>query len=118
MNTPIKTIVLSVSMACLSSITMAGGNHHGSGGGTVVSVDTNLTNTLNTISEQGLNGVALNLAVNTGDVNASVNTVGTGFGVSSHPFELDAQSLNELQGDIKTTAIGAVNNGTILNKGI
>ena len=113
MNTPIKTIVLSVSMACLSSITMAGGNHHGSGGGTVVSVDTNLTNTLNTISEQGLNGVALNLAVNTGDVNASVNTVGTGFGVSSHPFELDAQSLNELQGDIKTTAIGAVNNGTI-----
>ena len=113
MNTPIKTIVLSVSMACLSSIAMAGGNHHGSGGGTVVSVDTNLTNTLNTISEQGLNGVALNLAVNTGDVNASVNTVGTGFGVSSHPFELDAQSLNELQGDIKTTAIGAVNNGTI-----
>ena len=112
MNTPIKTIVLSVSMACLSSVAMAGGNH-GSGGGTVVSVDTNLTNTLNTISEQGLNGVALNLAVNTGDVNASVNTVGTGFGVSSHPFELDAQSLNELQGDIKTTAIGAVNNGTI-----
>lgn len=112
MNTPIKTIVLSVSMACLSSVAMAGGNH-GSGGGTVVSVDTNLTNTLNTISEQGLNGVALNLAVNTGDVDASVNTVGTGFGVSSHPFELDAQSLNELQGDIKTTAIGAVNNGTI-----
>lgn len=112
MNTPIKTIVLSVSMACLSSVAMAGGNH-GSGGGTVVSVDTNLTNTLNTISEQGLNGVALNLAVNTGDVDASVNIVGTGFGVSSHPFELDAQSLNELQGDIKTTAIGAVNNGTI-----
>ncbi len=44
MNTPIKTIVLSVSMACLSSVAMAGGNH-GSGGGTVVSVDTNLTNT-------------------------------------------------------------------------
>lgn len=109
MNTSIKTIVLSVSMACLSSVTMAGGGHHS----TVVSVDTNLTNTLNAISEQGLNGVALNLAVNTGDVDASVNTVGKGAYMSSRPFEFDAQSINDLQGDIKTTAIGAVNTGTI-----
>lgn len=112
MNTSIKTIVLSVSMACLSSVTMAGGYGHGSGG-TVISVDTNLTNTLNAISEQGLNGVALNLAVNTGDVDASVNTMGSGAYMSSRPFEFDAQSINDLQGDIKTTAIGAVNSGTI-----
>lgn len=111
MNTSIKTIVLSVSVACLSSVAMAGGGH--GSGGTVVSVDTNLTNTLDAISKQGLNGVALNLAVNTGDVDASVNTTGNGSYMSSRPFEFDAQSINDLQGDIKTTAIGAVNNGTI-----
>lgn len=110
MNTSIKTIVLSVSMACLSSVAMAGGGYHH---GTVVSVDTNLTNTLDAISKQGKNGVALNLAVNTGDVDASVNTIGKGSYMSGHPFQYDSTSINVLQGEIKTTAIGAVNNGTI-----
>jgi hypothetical protein len=106
MNTPIKTIVLSVSMACLSSLAMAD---------TDIMVDTNLTNTLATIAKQGLDGSALNLAVNTGDVNASVNTTGEGFDLSKshHGFQVDAQSMNKLQGDIKTMALGASNNGTI-----
>ena len=106
MKTPIKTIVLSVSMACLSSVAMAD---------TQIVVDTNLTNTLATIAKQGADGSALNLAINTGDVNASVNTAGEGFDLSKshHGFQVDAQSMNKLQGDIKTMALGASNNGTI-----
>ena len=106
MKTPIKTIVLSVSMACLSGMAMAD---------TQIVVDTNLTNTLATIAKQGADGSALNLAINTGDINASVNTVGEGFDLSKshHGFEIDGQSINQLQGDIKTMALGASNNGTI-----
>jgi hypothetical protein len=103
MNTSIKTLVLSISVACLSSVAMADMN---------VSVDTDLTSTLSTISKQGTDGSALNLAINTGDVNASVNTAGTGFEFSTHPFETTG-SVNQLQGDIKTTAIGAANTGVI-----
>ncbi|MGY5393202.1 hypothetical protein [Acinetobacter sp. NigerLNRRAM0016] len=106
MKTPIKTIVLSVSMACLSGMAMAD---------TEIVVDTDLTNTLATIAKQGLDGSALNLAINTGDVNASVNTAGEGFDLSKshYGFQVDAQSMNQLQGDIKTMALGASNNGTI-----
>lgn len=107
MKTPIKTIVLSVSMACLSSMAMAD---------TDIMVDTDLTNTLATIAKQGLDGSALNLAINTGKVDASVTTTGEGFDLSTnhhHGFQVDAQSMNKLQGDIKTMALGASNNGTI-----
>ena len=107
MKTPIKTIVLSVSMACVSGVAMAD---------TYIEVDTNLTNTLATIAKQGLDGSALNLAINTGDVNASVNTVGEGFDLSTghhDGFQIDAQSMNKLQGNITTMALGASNNGTI-----
>jgi hypothetical protein len=106
MNTSIKTLVLSISVACLSSVAMAD---------TEISVDTNLTNTLATIAKQGMDGSALNLAINTGDVNASVNTTGEGFDLSKsyHGFEIDGKSVNSLTGDIKTMALGAANTGTI-----
>jgi len=90
MNNTIKTIALSVSVAFLSSAALAGGGHH-------VQVNTGLQDTLDLLAQNATNGSALNLAINTNSIDATVNTAG---------------GINNL-GDIETSAIGAVNTGSI-----
>jgi len=95
MKNTIKTIALSA--AFLSSAAMANpqGNH--------VTVDTGLDATLAAVSQHAKNGTALNLAINTATVDATVNVDG-GY-----------NSLNNV-GDklaVETSAIGAVNTGSI-----
>ena len=90
MNNTIKTIALSVSVAFLSSAALAGGGHH-------VQVNTGLQDTLDLLAQNATNGSALNLAINTNSIDATVNTAG---------------GINNL-GDIETSAIGAVNTGNI-----
>ena len=94
MNKTIKTITLSV--AFLSSAAMANPGNH-------VTVDTGLAATLAAVSQHANNGTALNLAINTATVDATVNVHG-GY-----------NSLNNV-GDkvaVETSAIGAVNTGSI-----
>ena len=90
MNNTIKTIALSVSVAFLSSAALAGGGH-------LVQVNTGLQDTLDLLAQNATNGSALNLAINTNRIDATVNTAG---------------GINNL-GDIETSAIGAVNTGNI-----
>ena len=90
MNNTIKTIALSVSVAFLSSAALAGGGHH-------EQVNTGLQDTLDLLAQNATNGSALNLAINTNSIDATVNTAG---------------GINNL-GDIETSAIGAVNTGNI-----
>ncbi len=90
MNKTIKTIALSVSVAFLSSAALAGGGHH-------VQVDTGLQDTLALLAQNAENGSALNLAINTNSIDATVNTAG---------------GINDV-GTIETSAIGAVNTGEI-----
>lgn len=68
MKKTVKTIALSV--AFLTGAGMANAQD------TEVAVDTGLETALATLSQQVTNGSALNLAVNTADINASVNTEG------------------------------------------
>ena len=95
MNKTIKTITLSV--AFLSSAAMANpqGNH--------VTVNTGLDATLAAVSQHAHNGTALNLAINTATIDATVNVHG-GY-----------KSLNSVGDKIgeETSAIGAVNTGSI-----
>ena len=94
MNKTIKTITLSV--AFLSSAAMANPGNH-------VTVDTGLAATLAAVSQHANNGTALNLAINTATVDATVNVHGK------------YNSLNNV-GDkvaVETSAIGAVNTGSI-----
>jgi hypothetical protein len=94
MKNTIKTITLSV--AFLSSAAMASPGNH-------VTVDTGLGATLAAVSQHAKNGTALNLAINTATVDATVNVDGK------------YNSLNNL-GDklaVETSAIGAVNTGSI-----
>ncbi|MGE8561126.1 MAG: hypothetical protein ACN6NJ_09300 [Acinetobacter sp.] len=93
MNKTIKTIALSVTF--LSSAVMANAQE--------ITVDTGLQSTLNVLSQRAENGTALNLAINTNSIDATVNTFG-GF-----------NSLNNV-GDaiaVETSALGAVNTGSI-----
>ncbi|MFD1438009.1 hypothetical protein [Acinetobacter terrae] len=95
MNKTIKTIALSV--AFLSSAVMANAQDNN------VTVDTGLQSTLNLLSQRTANGSALNLAINTNNIDATVNTEGR------------FNSLNNV-GDklaIETSALGAVNTGSI-----
>ena len=95
MNKTIKTIALSV--AFLSSAAMANAQDNN------VTVDTGLQSTLNLLSQRTANGSALNLAINTNNIDATVNTEGR------------FNSLNNV-GDklaIETSALGAVNTGSI-----
>lgn len=95
MNKTIKTIALSV--AFLSSAVMANAQDNN------VTVDTGLQSTLNLLSQRTANGSALNLAINTNNIDAIVNTEGR------------FNSLNNV-GDklaIETSALGAVNTGSI-----
>ncbi|WP_130803813.1 hypothetical protein [Acinetobacter ihumii] len=62
-----------------------------------VIINTGISNTLQLLAQKS-DGVALNLAANTGNVDASVNT---------------AAGLNWVQGAVETSAIGAVNTGDI-----
>ncbi|MFW2003135.1 hypothetical protein [Acinetobacter ursingii] len=62
-----------------------------------VIINTGIANTLQLLAQKS-DGVALNLAANTGNVDASVNTVA---------------GLNWVQGAVETSAIGAVNTGDI-----
>lgn len=94
MKKTIKTIALSA--AFLSSAAMANPGNH-------VTVDTGLDATLAAVSQHAKNGTALNLAINTATVDATVNVHG-GY-----------NSLNNV-GDkiaVETSAIGAVNTGSI-----
>jgi len=93
MNKTIKTIALSV--AFLSGAAMANAQE--------VTVNTDLQSTLAVLANQAANGTALNLAINTNNIDATVNTAGR---------------YNELEsvGDaiaIETSALGAVNTGSI-----
>ncbi|CAB1218323.1 hypothetical protein [Acinetobacter bouvetii] len=93
MNKTIKTIALSV--AFLSGAAMANAQQ--------VTVDTGLNSTLAAISQHANNGTALNLAINTATIDATVNVDGR------------YNSLNNV-GDklaVETSAIGAVNTGSI-----
>ena len=91
MNKTITTIALSV--AFLSSAAMANNVH----------VDTGLQQTLHLLSQHAKDGSALNLAINTNKIDATVNIDGR------------YNSLNNV-GDkvaVETSAIGAVNTGSI-----
>lgn len=95
MNKTIQAIALSA--AFLSSAAMANSQ------GTHVNVDTGLNATLGILSQHVNNGSALNLALNTNNIDATVNTSGR------------FNSLNNV-GDkiaVETSAIGAVNTGSI-----
>ena len=91
MNKTITTIALSV--AFLSSAAMANNVH----------VDTGLQQTLNLLSQHAKNGSALNLAINTNNIDATVNIDGR------------YNSLNNVGDKVaaETSAIGAVNTGSI-----
>ena len=93
MNKTIKTIALSVSVAFLSSAAMAGNVH----------VDTGLQQTLVLLTQHAKNGSALNLAINTNKIDATVNIDGR------------YNSLNNVGDKVaaETSAIGAVNTGSI-----
>ncbi|TCB71919.1 hypothetical protein E0H88_02665 [Acinetobacter sp. ANC 4216] len=93
MKKTVKTIALSV--AFLTGAGMANAQD------TEVAVDTGLETALATLSQQVTNGSALNLAVNTADINASVNTEG-GF-----------DAVNNFENTIETSALGAVNTGNL-----
>jgi len=104
MKNTIKTIALSV--AFLSSAGMA----YAQDGETPtdVTVDTGLQATLDSISQQVENGSALNLAVNTGDVDASVDLEAIAETTREAP-----DAISSIEGTIETTAIGAANTGSI-----
>ena len=91
MNKTITTIALSV--AFLSSAAMANNVH----------VDTGLQETLSLLSQHAKNGSALNLAINTNNIDATVNIDGR------------YNSLNNVGDKVaaETSAIGAVNTGSI-----
>ena len=91
MNKTITTIALSV--AFLSSAAMANNVH----------VDTGLQQTLHLLSQHTKNGSALNLAINTNNIDATVN-------IDGH-----YNSLNNVGDKVaaETSAIGAVNTGSI-----
>ena len=91
MNKTITTIALSV--AFLSSAAMANNVH----------VDTGLQETLSLLSQHAKNGSALNLAINTNNIDATVN-------IDGH-----YNSLNNVGDKVaaETSAIGAVNTGSI-----
>ena len=100
MKNTIKTIALSV--AFLSGTGVAYAQE------TDVEVDTGLQATLDSISQQVANGSALNLAVNTADVDASVELEALA------DVTTDAtEAISSLEGTIETTAIGAANTGSI-----
>ena len=91
MNKTITTIALSV--AFLSSAAMANNVH----------VDTGLQGTLQLLTQHATNGSALNLAINTNNIDATVN-------IDGH-----YNSLNNVGDKVaaETSAIGAVNTGSI-----
>ena len=91
MNKTITTIALSV--AFLSSAAMANNVH----------VDTGLQGTLQLLTQHATNGSALNLAINTNNIDATVNIDGR------------YNSLNNVGDKVsaETSAIGAVNTGSI-----
>lgn len=104
MKNTIQTIALSV--AFLSSAGMA--YAQGDETPTEVTVDTGLQATLESISQQVENGSALNLAVNTGNVDASVDLSALA------DVSRDAQdAISSIEGTVETTAIGAANTGSI-----
>lgn len=100
MKNTIKTIALSVAFLSGTGMAYAQGDETP----TDVTVDTGLIATLDSISQQVENGSALNLAVNTGDVDASVD-------INSEAGTLE--TITTLTGAIETTAIGAANTGNI-----
>ncbi|MFZ0023846.1 hypothetical protein [Acinetobacter sp.] len=104
MKNTIKTIALSV--AFLSSAGMAYAQDGETP--TEVTVDTGLVATLESISQQVENGSALNLAVNTADVDASVDLEAIAGAVREVP-----DAISSIEGTIETTAIGAANTGSI-----
>jgi hypothetical protein len=104
MKNTIKTIALSV--AFLSGTGMAYAQNGETP--TDVTVDTGLQATLDSISQQVENGSALNLAVNTADVDASVDLEAIAEAVREAP-----DAISSIEGTIETTAIGAANTGSI-----
>src|SRR5690606_39633059 len=64
--------------------------------------------TLDSISQQVENGSALNLAVNTGNVDASVDLEAIAEATREAP-----EAISSIEGTIETTAIGAANTGSI-----
>ncbi len=99
MKNTIKTIALSVTF--LSGAGMAHAQ-------TDVEVDTGLQASLDAISQQVANGSSLNLAVNTGDINASVDLESLAQATLEVP-----DAISSIEGTVETTAIGAANTGSI-----
>lgn len=98
MKNTIKTIALSVAFLSGTGMAYAQGDETP----TDVTVDTGLQATLDSISQQVENGSALNLAVNTGDVDASVDLEAIAEATREAP-----EAISSIEGTIETTAIGA-----------
>ncbi|ATO21029.1 hypothetical protein BS636_07680 [Acinetobacter sp. LoGeW2-3] len=104
MKNTIKTIALSVAFLSSAGMVYAQGDETP----TEVTVDTGLQATLDSISQQVENGSALNLAVNTGNVDASVDLTALA------DVSREAQdAISSIEGSVETTAIGAANTGSI-----
>lgn len=104
MKNTIKTIALSVAFLSGTGMAYAQGDETP----TDVTIDTGLQATLDSISQQVENGSALNLAVNTGDVDASVDLEAIAEATREAP-----DAISSIEGTIETTAIGAANTGSI-----
>ncbi|KGT48193.1 MULTISPECIES: hypothetical protein [Acinetobacter] len=102
MKNTIKTIALSVTFLSGAGMVYAQD--------TEVAVDTGLQTALNTLSQQVANGSALNLAVNTADINSSVDINAEGVVETTEEV---LGTVNNVVGTIETTAMGAVNTGNI-----
>ena len=102
MKNTIKTLALSVTL--LSGAGMA----YAADGDTDIEVNSGLEATLDSISQQVENGSALNLAVNTADVDASVTLDATATATREA-----TDAIASIAGDIETTAMGAANTGSI-----
>ncbi len=98
MKKTIKTIALSVAFLSGTGIAYA----------QEVEVDTGLQASLDAISQQVENGSALNLAVNTADIDASVDLE-----TYADVTQDATTAINTLENTIETTAIGAANTGSI-----
>ena len=102
MKNTIKTLALSVTL--LSGAGMA----YAADGDTDIEVNSGLEATLDSISQQVENGSALNLAVNTADVDASVTLDATATATREA-----TDAVGSIEGSIETTAMGAANTGSI-----
>src|SRR5690606_6260720 len=104
MKNTIKTIALSVAFLSSAGKAYAPGDERP----TEVTVDTGVHAPLHYFYQQVAHASALNLAVNTGDVDASVDLEAIAEATREAP-----EAISSIEGTIETTAIGAANTGSI-----